>query len=345
VQLSTQLSYAGGFKEAVELVVKLDQIGLDVAWVPEAYSLDAVSLLGFLAARTSRVQLGSAILPIYSRTPALLAMTAAGLDHLSDGRFLLGLGASGPQVVEGWHGVPYDAPLARTREIVEICRRIWARDGKLVADGPHYPIPLPAERGTGLGRPLKLIADSSTRVPVYLAALGERNVALAAEVAEGWLPLLYLPERAAEAFGHALDAGRARRDPSLPDLDVCAGGIACFGSAADVREALDTHARAHAALYIGGMGAPGRNFYNALVCRYGYAEEAAAIQERFLAGRKAEAEALVPLELLELTNLCGSPGFVTERIEAYDRAGVTILDARPVGPDPVGTMRQLRSML
>jgi F420-dependent oxidoreductase-like protein len=343
MQLSMQLSYAGGFKESARQVAQLEQAGLDLVWVAEAYGFDGVSLMGYLAAQTERVQIGAGILPIYTRTPTLLAMTAAGVDALSDGRCVLGLGASGPQVIEGFHGVTYDKPLARTREIVEICRKVWAREERLTHDGPIYHLPLPEGQGTGLGKPLKIIAKPvRPTIPIYVAALGEKNVALTAEVADGWLPLFYLPEKAKEVFGPSLDAGAARRSAGLGPLDICAGGLCAVGEFDEVKGLLDMFARPMAALYIGGMGAKGRNFYNALVSRYGYEQEAAEIQDLYLAGQKKEAEALVPDELLQLTNLCGPESFIKERIAAFKEAGVTVLNVTPVSPDPVKLTEQLK---
>jgi F420-dependent oxidoreductase-like protein len=338
------LSYAGGFKEAAAEVVELENAGLDIVWVPEAYSFDAVSQLGYLAAVTERVQIGSAILPIYSRTPALLAMTAAGIDFVSDGRFVLGLGASGPQVIEGFHGVPYDRPLARTREIVDICRRVWRRE-VLTNDG-IYPLPLPPEQGTGLGKALKLINHPvRAEIPIYLASLGDRNVELTAEVADGWLPMLYIPERAAGVWGGALAAGAARRDAQLGPMEIVAGGMLGFvDDPAEARGILDL-ARPMVALYVGGMGAKGRNFYNALARRYGFEAEAEAIQELYLAGEKQKAAEAVPSELLEGTNLVGPEGYVRDRIAAFAEAGVTTLNVIPIAPDKVKLVDRLRGII
>src|SRR5687768_10167138 len=222
--LSTQLPYGDDPIRNAESVVAMEQAGLDVVWVAEAYSFDAVSLMGYLAARTERVQIGSAILPIYSRTPTLTAMTAAGLDALSGGRAILGLGASGPQVIEGFHGVPYDRPVARTREIIEICRSVWRRE-KVEHQG-IYTIPLPADQGTGLGKPLKIInRPRRADIPIWVAALGDCNLELTAELADGWLPWAVLPEMQREVFGPALDAGLARRSPELGPLQITGGGI------------------------------------------------------------------------------------------------------------------------
>ncbi len=344
MQLSVSLELDPGLspRELADQAVELEQIGTDMIWVPEAYGFDAVSLMGYLAARTERLQIASGILPIYSRTPALLAMTAAGLDFVSGGRFNLGVGASGPRVVEGLHGVPYDRPLARTREIVDICRALWAREAPLVHSGEIYPIPLPEGEGTGLGKALKLISKPvRSRIPIHVAALGPANVALAAEIADGWLPTFFLPEQAGTVFGEALRDGRSRRAPDLGPLEVTAGGIAFVGDDAAAKEVLNRVARPFAALYFGGMGARNRNFYNSLFARYGYQREAAVVQDLYLAGRKDEAAAAIPEDFLQLINLCGSPAFVRERIAAFEDAGVTILLALVVGND-LGTIEWLR---
>jgi F420-dependent oxidoreductase-like protein len=343
MKLSMTLNYAGGYEEAAQQVAQLEKVGLDIVWVAEAYSFDAPSFMGYLAAKTERVEIGSAILPIYSRTPTLIAMTAAGIDALSGGRAVLGLGASGPQVIEGFHGVPYDRPLARTREIIDICRTVWAREAPLTHDGPAYHIPLPAGEGTGLGRPLKIINHPvRPRIPIWVAALGERNVALAAEVAEGWLPIFFVPDKVRDVFGPSLAAGAAKRDPSLGTLQIAAGGLLAVGEEAEVAPLRELN-RPMLALYIGGMGAKGRNFYNALACRYGYEKEAAEIQDLYLEGKKKEAAALVPAELLEATSLCGPESYVKERVAALAEAGVTHLSVTPLGPDPVALMEKLRS--
>src|SRR6266702_6182103 len=220
MRVGMMLHYSGGFTETVSELADFERAGLQIVFVPEAYSFDAVSQLGFIAARTTTVEIASGILPIYSRTPALTAMTAAGLDFVSGGRFTLGLGTSGPQVIEGWHGVAYDAPVGRTRELIEICRKVWRRE-VLDYSGRHYTIPLPPDQGTGLGKPLKLINHPvRERIPIFVAALGPKNVELAAELAEGWQPIWFFPEKAASVWGAALAAGRAKRDPSLGPLDV-----------------------------------------------------------------------------------------------------------------------------
>jgi len=333
------LSYAGGFAETVEELADFEQAGVDIVFVPEAYSFDAVSQLGFLAAKTQRMQLASGIFQLYSRTPALTAMTAAGLDYVSGGRFMLGLGASGPQVIEGWHGVPYDAPIGRAREVIEICRMVWRRE-RLSYQGKYYRLPL--EGGTGLGKPLKLINHPvRERIPIALAAIGPKNVALAAELAESWMPIFYLPEKAADVWGGALAEGTAKRDPALGSLDVIASAALAIGD--DVAPLRD-RGRPQLALYIGGMGARGRNFYNDLARRLGYEAEAKAIQDAYLDGRKDEAAALVPAELVEHTSLIGPESYVAERIAAYRAAGVSTLLVTPMAPTHEGRVRLIEQV-
>ncbi len=339
------LSYAGGFKEAVEDVVELEKVGVDIALVAEAYSYDAISQLGYLAAKTSTIELGSGVVPIYVRTPSLLAMTAAGLDYVSDGRFRLGIGTSGPQVMEGFHGVPFDAPLGRTREVVEICRQVWRRED-VVHDGRHYQIPLPADRGTGLGKPLHLINHPvRERIPITIAALGPKNVELTAEIAEGWQPVFFLPEKADDVWGDALRSGSAGRDPELGPLDVMVSASLAIGD--DVEDRL-AWAKPQLALYIGGMGARGQNFYHKLATRYGYGEIADHIQDLFLAGKKAEAIDAVPDELVRSVSLVGTRGFVKERLAAFAEAGVTTMLVHPLTGDRRESVRyveELQSLL
>jgi F420-dependent oxidoreductase-like protein len=323
-------------------VKRLEDAGVEYLWAGEAYSADAVSAMGFVAAVTTRAQIGSSILPLYSRTPALLAMTAVGLDRLSSGRFILGLGASGPQVIEGFHGVPYDAPLARTREIIEICRSVWRRD-RLEYAGAKYQIPLAEGHGTGLGKPLKLIDHPvRERIPVYVASLGPKNVEMTAEVAEGWLPLYYWPDRASAVWDSALRAGKARRAEWLPPLQVVAGGPLAIGT--DVAQ-LRERARPLLALYFGGMGARGRNFYNDVLKRYGFEKQAEQIQDAYLGGDRTAAAALVPAELVEGMSLIGDEAFVRDRIAAYRESGVTILNVQPVGPNGMADIETVASWL
>ncbi|MEV0584807.1 LLM class F420-dependent oxidoreductase [Nonomuraea sp. NPDC050310] len=330
MRIGMALNYSGGFKETVAELADYEKAGLEIVFVAEAYSFDAVSQLGYIAARTERLQIASGILPIYSRTPTLLAMTAAGLDYVSDGRFTLGLGASGPQVIEGFHGVPYTAPLGRTREVIEICRKVWARE-KVTYEGRHYTLPLPVERGTGLGKPLKLINHPvRENIPVLIAAIGPKNVELAAEIANSWQPIFYLPEKAADVWGGSLAAGKAKRDPALGELDTVGQAFLAIGSPDEVRPYVEL-GRPTAALYIGGMGAKGKNFYNDLARRYGFEKEAEQIQELYLAGKKQEAAALVPQELIEGMSLIGDEAFVRDRIQAMRESGITTLNVTPLG--------------
>jgi F420-dependent oxidoreductase-like protein len=341
VRIGIQASYSGGFHQTAAEIRELESAGLDLATVAEVYTFDAVSQLGYLAAVTDRVELMSGIFPIYSRTPALTAMTAAGLDFVSDGRFTLGLGASGPQVIEGWHGVPYDAPLQRTREVVEICRQVWRRE-RLVHEGPKYTVPLPAEQGTGLGKPLKLInTPVRDRIPVMLAALGPKNVELAAEIAEAWEPIFFMPERAGSVWGDSLTAGKAKRDPALGDLQIVVGVPVAIGD--DAEPMLDL-VRPQLALYIGGMGARGRNFYNDLARRYGYEDEARTIQDLYLDGKKDEAAAAVPEELVRAVSLVGPESHVAERVAAFRGAGVTTLVLQPLDDSPESRLRTVETM-
>ncbi|MQA26274.1 MAG: LLM class F420-dependent oxidoreductase [Micromonosporaceae bacterium] len=341
MRLSTTVMYAGDTKAAADQVAALEQAGMDVVWVAEAYGFDSPTLMGYLAAKTERVQIGAAILNIYSRTPAMIAQTAAGLDAVSDGRAILGLGASGPQVIEGWHAVPYHKPLARTREVIDIVRRALKRE--VITNDGIYQIPLPAEQGTGLGKPLKLLTRPvRDQIPIYVAALGEKNVAMTAEVADGWLPILFHPEKAKDVWGSALAAGAAKRSPDLAPLEIATGGMLAIGD--DVAPLRDA-SRPFIALYIGGMGAKGRNFYNDLAKRYGYEKEAETIQDLYLAGRKEEAAAAVPADLVEALNLVGPASYVKERIEAFREAGVTMLNVTPVAEDPVRLVEQVKEWI
>jgi F420-dependent oxidoreductase-like protein len=321
------LNYAGGFREVADEVAELERAGVDLIAVPEAYSFDAVSQLGFLAARTSTITLASGIFQLYTRTPTLTAMTAAGLDYVSGGRFELGIGASGPQVIEGFHGVRYDAPLARMREIVEICRMTWRRE-PVIHQGAKYHVPLPAGEGTGLGKPLKLINHPvRERIPITIASLGTKSVEQTAEIADGWLPMFFHPERAGEVWGDALAAGTAKRAPELAPLDVFASPALAI---TDQPEAVLALAKPQLALYVGGMGARGKNFYNDLIASYGFEAEAALIQDLYLEGRKEEAIAAVPDELVRVLSLIGPASYVAERVAAFRAAGVTTLAVTPL---------------
>ncbi|HEY9416953.1 MAG TPA: LLM class F420-dependent oxidoreductase [Pseudonocardia sp.] len=342
MKLSMPVNYAGDTVQTAAAVIAAEKAGLDNAWVPEVYTFDAPTMMGYLAAKTERLEIGAGILPIFSRTPTLIGMTAAGLDAVSGGRAVLGLGVSGPQVIEGWHGVAYDKPLARTREVIEICRAVWRRE--VIEHTGLYNIPLPADQGTGLGKPLKLINKPvRDRIPIWLAALGDKNVELTAELAEGWLPFLVLPEKLREVWGSALDAGFAKRAPELGPLQINGGGFLALED--EFFPNAEAAARGTTALYVGGMGARGKNFYNTVLRRYGYPHEAELIQDLYLDKKQQEAAAAVPAELIAQTNLIGPPGFVKERIAALKEAGVTHLHVTPIGSDPIKLLEQVKDWI
>ena len=338
MKLSMPLMYDGNPRQTADQVAGLEKAGLDTIWVAEPYGFDAPTLMGYLAAKTETVEIGAGILNVYSRTPGALLQTAAGLDNVSGGRAVIGLGASGPQVIEGFHGLPYDRPLGRTREVIEIIRMGLRRES-LVHDG-IFTLPLPADQGLGLGKPLKLLnKPERNAVPLWVAALGDKNVAMTAEVADGWLPFLFLPEKAQEVWGESLARGTAKRSPDLGPLEISAGGMVAIGE--DVKGMLD-FMRPMYALYVGGMGARGKNFYNELACQYGYEKEAKEIQDLYLDGHKRDAEAKVPLEWLEAGNLVGPASYVKERIAAFREAGVTSLQVSPASDDPAATIAQIK---
>lgn len=344
MKLSMMLNYRGDPREAAAEAADLESAGIDVGWVAELYSFDAVSILGYLAAKTSTMELGSAILPVYSRTPALTAMTAAGLDAVSGGRFILGLGVSGPQVIEGWHGVPYTKPLQATREVIEICRSVWRRE-RVQFDGQVYQLPLPEGEGTGLGKPLKLInTPVRESIPVYIASLGPRNVRLTAEVADGWIPAFFHPDKSDVVWADDLAAGKAKRADGLDDLEIVAGGALCICDE-DQAQKIRDGARGMTALYVGGMGAKGKNFYNNIFRKYGYEEEAEEIQNLYLSGHKPEAEALVPEEYLRSTAMVGDESYVRERVLAYKEAGVTRLSIKPIGPGQLELIEKVKAWI
>jgi F420-dependent oxidoreductase-like protein len=347
MKLSMMINYSGDFHADVARVQDLERAGLDVVWVPEAYSFDAVSQLGYLAAKTERIEIGSGILNVFSRTATCMAQTAAGLDFVSGGRFILGLGASGPQVIEGFHGVPYEKPMPRIRDYINVCRMVWKRE-RVVYDGPTVKVPLPEGEGSGLGKPLKLINHPvREHIPIFWASLMGLSVTSTAQHADGWLPIFFDPEKFHDVWGDELKAGVKDRDPALGQLQISAGGMVAIGDdlTGEARARILDHARPNVALYVGGMGARDKNFYNAICQKYGYVQEAIAIQDLYLDGKKDEAAAAVPADLLEKTNLVGPAGYVKERIAAYREAGVTHLSVNPVGKDPVAAIEQLRTMV
>ncbi len=299
--------------ELIELAQEAERLGYDSAWAAEAWGTDAVSVLAWLAAVTTKLKVGSAILQIPARTPANTAMTAATLDLLSGGRFLLGLGTSGPQVVEGWHGEPWGKPLARTREYVEIVRAVLRRD-VLEHHGEHYDIPYSQDGATGLGKPLKLMARPlRADIPIYLASLRPKSVALAAEIADGWLPIFFSPERARETFPVPFARDGFEIAPAVPAF--------LSDDVESAREAL----KPYYALYVGGMGARGTNFYNDLVSAYGFEAEAKRIQDLYLGGKRKEAAAAVPDALVDEMTLVGPRERIAERLDAWKESGATTM--------------------
>ena len=344
VKLSTTIGFDGDPDKLARRARDLEAAGVDLIWSGEIYGYDLASVLAFLAGQTERVELMSGIFPVYSRSPALLAQTAAGIDALSSGRFVLGIGTSGPQVIEGWHGVPFTKPLERTRDTIEICRKVW-RGEKVVHDGAAYPLPLPEDQGTGLGKPLKFMGRPlRADIPVVVAAIGPKNVALTAELADGWQPIHFVPDRFRTVWGDALDEGRAKRDPALGPLQIIAGGKVALGEGPHV-DAVREEARAGIGFYVGGMGAKSKNFYNDLFKRYGWEEEAERIQDLFLAGHRQEAFAAVPDEYLDLTVLSGDEGRVRERLQVFEEVGVTHFNLEPVGEDVLGTIEKVKAWI
>jgi F420-dependent oxidoreductase-like protein len=340
-RLGITMDYSDDFATVAADVVEFERAGADVVEVAEAYSFDAVSRLGYLAAITQTITLASGILPLYSRTPTLIAMTAAGLDSVSEGRFELGLGTSGPQVIEGFHGVPFATPLAHMRETVEICRTVWRRE-RIQHAGKAYTIPLPADQGTGLGKPLKIInTPVRESIPISIASLAPKGVAQTAEIADGWLPLFYYPEKAHRAWGDALAEGRARRDPALGELDTIVQVPLFIGDS--VEPFLEAY-RHRIALYMGGMGARSANFYNDLAVRYGFVDEAATVQDLYLAGQKAEAAAALPEDLLTATSLIGTEEHVRERLAALKASGATTVVVMPLAPSTAGRIESVEAV-
>lgn len=324
------------------LISTAEDLGFDSVWTAEAYGADAVTPLAFVAARTERIKIGSAVLQMPARTPGMTAMTASTLDIMSNGRFLLGLGVSGPQVVEGWHGQPYGKPLGVTREYVAILRRMFARDEPVAFEGEHYRLPYTGEGASGLGKPLKLMhKPKNPDLPIYIAAIGPRNVQLAAEIADGWLPVFLSPQRMSEVYGNNLTAGFALsgEDDKAERFDIAP----TLGAL--VTDDLDSgrlSMKPFIALYIGGMGARNKNFYNDLACRYGYADAAEQIQDLYLSGKKMEATMAVPDELVDELTLVGPKERVADRLDMWRDAGVTTMI---VSTTDIPTMRTLAELV
>jgi len=342
VKLAINLGYwAGGTGTDLAFVEDAEKLGYDSVWVAEAWGSDAVTVLSWIAARTSKIKVGSGIMQIPARTPAMTAMTAVTLNELSGGRFLLGLGLSGPQVVEGWHGVAYGKPLGKTREYVSIVRDAIARKHKLTHEGAHYQIPYHGPDATGLGKPLRLMTHPTHDVPIYLAAIGPKNVTLTAEIADGWLPIFYSPDRAGEIYDPLLAAGFVNADAAdkATRFDTVATVQAIE---TDDLEAARNRIKPMLALYIGGMGAKGRNFYNDLACRYGYEQSATAIQDLYLEHKKMEAIRAVPDALVDELSVIGTREMIRDRLDAWRESSVTTLALMPTDP---GTMRTIAELV
>src|SRR5213593_4859027 len=323
MRFGINVGYSGAHMSLnMELIREADRLGFHSVWAAEAYGSDAVTPLAWIAAQTTRVHVGSGIMQMPARSPAMTAMTATTLDQLSGGRFLLGLGVSGPQVVEGWHGVAYGNPLVRTREYVSIVRQIWARERPLEHTGEHYQIPYRGPKATGLGKPLRSILHGR-QIPIYIAAIGPKSVEQAAEIAEGWLPVWYSPYRTG-VYKEALEAGfrRAGGGKSLATFDVAPTVMVVQGD--DVQACLD-FVKPMMALYIGGMGARGKNFYNDLACRYGFEADAKKIQDLYLDGKKGEATAAVPNQLADEVSLVGPAERIRDRLAPWRESGVTTM--------------------
>jgi F420-dependent oxidoreductase-like protein len=338
VRLGLQLGYDDPVLWTA-LAEEAERCGFHSVWTSEAYGSDAVSPLAWIGSRTTNVRLGTAIMQMPARSPATTAATVATLDLLSGGRMLLGLGTSGPQVAEGWHGQAWGKPLTRTREYVEIVRAILRREAPLEHHGEHYDIPYSGPDATGLGKPLRIIVHPPrAEVPIYLAAIGPKNVALAAEIADGWLPIFFSPERFAETHLPMLEEGFARRGGRSEDWDLAAHvPVVVTDDVAAGRDFL----KPLLALYVGGMGAKGKNFYTRLAERYGYADAAATIQDLYLAGKKNEAIAAVPDALVDEVALVGDRARIGDRLDAFRECGVGTLILQARQPEALRLLAEL----
>src|SRR6266446_22519 len=324
--LNQGLSGAANLSGDIDKVLEAERLGYDSVWTSESYGSDAVSTATWIAARTQRMHVGTAIMQMAGRTPAATAMTAMTLDSLSGGRFRLGLGVSGPQVVEGWHGQPFGKPLRKTREYVAIVRAILRREKPLEFSGEYYQIPYAGADATGFGKPLRSILHGRADLPIYLAAIGPKNVALAAEIADGWIPVFFSPRRMA-MYREWLDAGfrAAGGRAAKPGFDIMPSTHVVVG---DDVNACRARVKSNVALYVGGMGARGKNFYNELARRYGYEDAATTIQDLYLGGKKAEAEAAVPDALVDEVALCGPRERIRDLVAEWKSAGITTLMLR-----------------
>ena len=341
MKLAVNVGYwGGGAGTDLTFIEEAERLGYSSVWVAEAWGSDAVTVLSWIAARTTKINVGAGILQMPARTPAMTAMTAVTLNELSSGRFLLGLGLSGPQVVEGWHGVAYGKPLGKTREYVSIVRTAVARKEPLVHHGSHYEIPYAGDDATGLGKPLKLMTHPSHPVPIYLAAIGPKNVSLTAEIADGWLPIFYSPQQSNDIYGPLLQDGFAKsgEDNKAERFDTVASLQAIV---TDDVDSARNQIKPTLALYIGGMGAKGKNFYNDLACRYGYEKEAAEIQDLYLSGKKMEAIHSVPDTLVDELSLIGTKEMIRDRLEEWRESPVTTLALMPTDLSTLRTVAEM----
>ena len=340
MKLGLNLGYWGARPTTdMEMVRTAEDAGYTHVWAAESWGSDAATVLAWIGGQTSTIRLGAGIFQMPARTPAMTAMTAVTLSELSGGRFDLGLGLSGPQVVEGWHGRPYGKPIGKTREYVDIVRKIIAREEPLTHEGAHYQIPYTGEGATGLGKPLKLITHPHHEIPIYIASIGPKNVALTAEIADGWLPIFYSPEH--QEFQESLDKGfAASGDPDRRSKFTIAPGVQAMVD--EDFSAARNAMRPMLALYIGGMGAKGRNFYHTLASRYGFEEQADEIQDAFLDGKRMAAAAAVPDELIDLVCIAGPRGHVKERLAAWRESGVDLLN---LSTNDIGTVRAIAELV
>lgn len=343
MKLGLNIGYFGtAIADNFGLIAAAEDLGYDSVWTAEAYGSDALTPLAFIAARTERIKIGSGVFQMPARTPAMTAMSAATLDQMSNGRFLLGLGVSGPQVVEGWHGRPFGKPLKVSREYVAIVRKILARDEPVEFDGEYYTLPYTGPGATGLGKPLKIMQRPKNRaLPIYLAAIGPKNVELTAEIADGWLPIFFSPERTATVYEPLLASGFAKSgdDDKRQSFEIAPTVNALV---TDDLEGGRLQMKPQLALYIGGMGAKGRNFYNDLASRYGYEAEAEKIQDLYLSGKKMEATMSVPDSLVDEVCLVGSRAMIKDRLDAWKDAGVGTLI---LGTTDVATLQTVAELV
>jgi len=336
--------FDGDAERLARHVVNLEAAGVDMVLIPEIYGFDQVSVLGYIAAKTTTIELMTGIVNVYSRSPALIAQSAATIDALSGGRFTLGIGTSGAQVVEGWHGVPFKRPLGRTRDTVDICRKVWS-GGKVTHDGKAVSLPLPADEGTGLGKPLKFMNRIDNKdIPIVIASIGPSNVQMTAEIADGWQPIHFVPDRFDRVWGEALEAGKALRSPDLGPMSIFGDANLAIGEGEDLAASREM-ARGHVGFYVGGMGAKTKNYYNDLFKRYGWEEEAEKIQDLFLGGQRAEAIAAVPDEYVDSANLIGTESHIKERLAVYKNVGVTHLTVAATGSNAMDDLSAVKAWI